>query len=112
MGGWILATALLGLAGPGPLPPYAESIRCAGLAEAASQASDGRSQEGRRLFDAAMFWGLAASEGGRKEGVAAGTFKSDQVSARLRAAGELAPGAAAKAELDACVARVPPLEAD
>ena len=106
-----MAVALaLGAAGQaGQLPPYAESIRCAGLAEAASAESDKDSEAGRKLFDAALFWGLAASEAGRKDGIPAATFSSDQIAARTRAAGELGPSnPGAAAELEACLARVPP----
>jgi hypothetical protein len=102
---------LLSAAGAaGPLPPYAESIRCAGLAEAESKRHKPMSAEGRRLYDAALFWGLAASEAARKDKRTAKVFTADQRRAAARAKRELrSEGRAAKAELDACLARVPPL---
>ena len=98
-------------AGPaGGLPPYADSIRCAALAEAAAEAASPSSDEGKRLFDAAIFWGMAASEGARKAKLPAARFTSDQSTAAAAARIELQKGdEAASAELSACLARVPPL---
>ena len=92
---------------PGPLPPYAESIRCAGLAEAAGAL---RPRE-RGLFDGALFWGLAASEAARKAKYSAKRFTRDQKRAAAAARRELkARGSSAEAELEACLARVPQLK--
>jgi hypothetical protein len=92
-----------------PLPPYADAIRCAGLMEAASNIAGPESAEGMRRFDHAIFWGMAASEAGRKEGVASSKFKQDQNDARTLAEGQLkAADPAAQTELDACTAQVRP----
>lgn len=102
----ILAALLL--AQQGPLPPYADSIRCAGLVEAADQieADEVRSKP---LYDAALFWGLAASERARKDGISSAGFKADQVRARETALAELKSGDAAAADATIeCVMKVPP----
>ena len=102
------AAALHGAAGK--LPPYAESIRCAGLAEAAAEAAASRKEE-RRMFDAAIFWGMAASEAGRKAGYPAARFTADQLAASAAAKAELrAKARGARSELRACLKRVPPLK--
>ena len=99
--------AVLLLAQAGQLPPYGESIRCAALAEAADQREDDEALS-HRYFDAAIFWGLAASERARQDGLASAQFTVDQERARAFALGELAadrPGPAQ--ELLDCLARVP-----
>lgn len=104
----MIALLALALVQQGELPPYADSIRCAGLSEAATKLATPDSDEWRKSFDAALFWGLAASERGQKDRVLATRFKADQVAAREKALGELKAGdAAAKAELAACLKRVP-----
>ena len=105
---FLLSAAALHGAG-GKLPPYAESIRCAGLAEAATEAATDRAEE-RRLFDAAIFWGMAASEAARKAKYPGERFTADQLSAAAAAKTELvAPAPGARAELAACLDRVPRL---
>lgn len=101
----LLFVLVLGSAKSEPAP-YADSIRCAGLAEAAldRQTGDGR----RKLFDTAMYWGLAASERARSEGISARRFTYDQKDAKERALRDLAAGTHAGRELDDCTARVPP----
>ena len=104
----LLGAAALHGAG-GELPPYSQSIRCAGLAEAAMKAGAAGAEE-RRLFEAAIFWGMAASEAARKAKYPSARFTADQLSAAAAAKAELqakAPGA--RVELAACLARVPPL---
>ena len=111
------AAALLAAAAPasgqapaGTLPPYAESIRCAGLAEAAARREKDGLGFGRANFDAAVFWGMAASEAARKDGLTGARFTADQEDAAARAAAELEAGSkAAGDELASCLARVPPL---
>jgi hypothetical protein len=95
----------------GKLPPYAESIRCAGLAEAAANLEPGGPAANRgAAFDAAIFWGMAASEAARKDGLSGERFTADQVEAAAKAERELrAPGTDALTELALCIARVPPL---
>jgi hypothetical protein len=106
----LLATTAAGAAPRDHLPPYTEGIRCAGLAEAAFGASDQASRRGRQLYDAAIFWGLAASEAARKAGLLAERFTRDQQEAAAKGRSDLAGGAPQPAaELEACLKRVPPL---
>jgi hypothetical protein len=96
----------------GKLPPYAESIRCAGLAEAAARREKDGLAPGKAAFDTAVFWGMAASEAARKDGLSGERFTKDQEAAAAKAATELdGPGSDALVELALCVARVPPLPA-
>lgn len=102
----MILVALL-LAQQEELPAYADSIRCAGLAEAADQleADEARS---RPLYDAALYWGLAASERARKDGIASATFKADQLRARETALKQLKSGDAdAAGAAIQCVMKVP-----
>jgi hypothetical protein len=103
---------LLGAAAPGkpagPLPPYPEALRCAGLTEAWTKQVDQKSAEWSERWDKAIFWGMAASEAGRKAKVSGSTFTADQVREAAKAGGELdARNEGALAELAACVERVP-----
>jgi hypothetical protein len=103
------AQAAGGTASAAGLPPYGQSIRCAGLAEGAARLTDPASAEGRRLYDAAIFWGLAASEAARDAKLPASRFTRDQKDAAKAGRAELesgSPGAAA--ELKACLDAVPP----
>lgn len=103
----MLALALLLVQQAGPLPPYAESIRCAALAEAAHRL-DKEGPEAARHYDAALFWGLAASERARNDGIAAPQFTADQERARGLALPDLAGGQPKPMqELLDCLARVP-----
>jgi hypothetical protein len=108
----VLAATAFGplMAAGAKLPPYAEALRCGGLTEAAASTGDPSSDAGRAAFDAAIFWGLAASEAARKAKLPAARFTSDQKDAAALARGQLeARSAAAWAELDACLKRVPPV---
>lgn len=101
------AIGALALAQQVALPEYASAIRCAGLVEAGDElvADEAASKP---LFDAAIFWGLAASERARKDGVSTQQFKADQERARAKALDELKredPGAGE--EIIDCVMRVP-----
>jgi hypothetical protein len=107
----VLATAPA-LAGPAaaegrpPLPPYTVSIRCAGLAEAAHEKAS--REEQHRLFDAAMFWGLAASDRARADGLTAAVFSADQQAAKTKGAEDLAKtDGKAVEELKVCLETVP-----
>ncbi len=105
-----LAVASTAAAKP-KLPPYPEALRCAALTEAWAKQVEVASDEGRKRFDGALFWGLAASDSARHARLTAAKFKQDQLDAGALAAAELArsdPKAAT--ELRACVARVPPLK--
>jgi len=92
-------------------PPYPEALRCAALTEAWTKQVEVTTAEGRKRFDAALFWGLAASESARHARLTAAKFKQDQIDAGALAAAELAGNdSRAAAELQGCVARVPPLK--
>jgi len=103
------ASAPAAAEGP-PLPPYPEALRCAALTEAAATLATGTAEEAPR-FDAAVFWGLAASESARKARLPSARFKQDQRESGAAALERLkAADAAAAAELEACRRRVPPVE--
>jgi hypothetical protein len=107
----MILTALLILAQQqGPLPEYPVSIRCAALAEAAHKL-DPDEVRTRPYFDAALYWGLAASERARKDGIASDAFKAEQIKARALAVTDLSGGTPGpKAELVECLAKVPNLK--
>ena len=92
---------LAGLVGAEPaqeneLVSYAEAVQCAGLTQAASELEGGESVEGKRLYDAALYWSLAA--------------EGDQTRARIAAVRRLsAEGAAGRAALRQCLQRTPNL---
>lgn len=95
------------------LPPYAESMRCSGLAEAATRREKDKVAVEAHLtnFDAAIFWGMAASDRARKDGLSGIRFTADQKEAALKARAELDAGSKAAAdELARCIARVPSLK--
>jgi hypothetical protein len=106
----LVAASSAGAAKP-KLPPYPEALRCAALTEAWTKQVEVLSDEGRKRFDAALFWGLAASDSARHARLTSAKFKQDQLDAGAVAAAEIAGNdARAAAELRACVARVPPLK--
>lgn len=89
---------------------YDESVRCAGLAQAASELEGGESGEGRRLYDAALFWSLTAMQMARSAARPPETAEADQTRARIRAVRELSAGEPdARTALDRCRARTPEL---
>ncbi len=90
--------------------PYAEVVRCAGLTQAASELEGGESDDGRALFDAALYWSLAASQAASAAGLAPVRADADQTRARILAVRQLgADSAEARAELQACRRRTPDL---
>ncbi|MFJ6023148.1 hypothetical protein ACIQC9_00950 [Brevundimonas sp. NPDC092305] len=94
---------------PEPLP-YEETVRCAGLTQAASELEGGESAEGRALSDAALYWSLTAAQAGVSVGRTATMAEADQTRARIRAVRELtANDEAARANLQRCRARTPHL---
>lgn len=96
----------------GPLPPYPEALRCAGLTEAWTKQLDQKSPEWSARWDKAIFWGMAASEAGHKAKVSGKSFEADQVREAAEAGTQLeARDEGALAELAACVDRVPDLPA-
>lgn len=95
---------------PARLTSYEETVRCAGLAQAASELEGGESAEGKALSDAALYWSLTAGQAA----VAAGKspIEADQAQslARRQAVRQLTAGdAEARAELDRCRRRTPDL---
>ena len=106
--------ALLSLTGVQSAPerplPYEEAVRCAGLAQAASELEGGESGEGRSLYDAALYWSLTATQSATAAGRTPAVAEADQTRARIRAVRELsATDAAARADLQRCRARTPRL---
>jgi hypothetical protein len=106
----IAAAAMLAAAAPPTkLPPYAYSLRCAGLAEAAAEAGKG-TPEGSRAYDAAIFWGMAASEAARKDKISGAQFTADQKREAATAAAQFQDAKhPAHEEFERCVSEVPPL---
>lgn len=110
---WMAMVAVMALgaqaARPAPLS-YDEAVRCAGLAQAASELEGGESEEGRGLSDAALYWSLAAMQSAQAGGRAASVAEADQTRARVRAVRELtADDAQARAALRRCRERTPRL---
>ena len=94
---------------PDPLP-YEETLRCAGLTQAASELEGGESAEGRALSDAALYWSLTAIQQAQIAGRSPAQAEAEQTRARLRAVRELtADDAAARTNLQRCRARTPNL---
>ena len=105
----ILALLLL-TAQQGPLPEYPVAIRCAALAGAAHR-QDKTGPKARAHFDALVFWSMATSERARKDGMTAARMEADLDKAGAGADAELKGGKAeARAELAACLAKVPNLK--
>lgn len=91
--------------------PYVEVVRCAGLTQAASELEGGESPEGRRLFDAALYWSLAASQAAMAGGRSPEEADTDQTRARILAVRQLGSGnAEARADLATCLRRTPALD--
>lgn len=105
-------SAVMSLAGQSAprLLPYEEVVRCAGLAQAASELEGGESREGRALYDAALYWSLTAVQAAQAAGRSTAATEADQTRARIRAVRELtADDAAARAALQRCRQRTPAL---
>ena len=91
--------------------PYIEVVRCAGLTQAASELEGGESTEGQTLFDAALYWSLAASQAAMAGGRSPMEADSDQTRARILAVSQLGSGnAQARTELATCRRRTPDLD--
>ena len=89
---------------------YDDSVRCAGLTQAASELEGGESGEGRALFDAALYWSLAAAQAADASGRGSAAADADQTRARILAVRQLSAGAAdARAALQRCRQRTPDL---
>lgn len=93
------------------LVSYDEAVRCAGLTQAASELEGGESAQGRRLYDAALYWSLAAMQAGTAAGKRASVAEADQTRARISAVRQLSADAAqARAALQRCQQKTPNLD--
>lgn len=92
------------------LVSYDEAVRCAGLAQAASEMEGGESNDGKALFDAALYWSLAAGQAAQVSGKTPAAADADQTRARILAVRQLNAGdETARADLSRCRARTPHL---
>jgi hypothetical protein len=92
------------------LMSYEQTVRCAGLTQAASELEGGESGRGQSLFDAALYWSLAATQAASASGRPAASADGDQTRARVTAVRELSDDdAGADAALQACLRRTPDL---
>ena len=106
----ILAGLALQASPQAGLVSYAEAVRCAGLTQAASELEGGESAEGRALYDAALYWSLAAMQAGTAAGKTSQAADADQTRARIQAVRQLSGGGAeVRAALARCRARAPDL---
>jgi len=93
------------------LVSYEEAVRCAGLTQAASELEGGESAEGKKLYDAALYWSLAAMQAGTAAGRTAAASEADQTRARIEAVRQLnAEAPAAQAALTRCRLKTPKLD--
>lgn len=106
-----LSLIALSLAEPqAGLVSYDEVVQCAGLTQAASELEGGESPEGRRLYDAALYWSLAAMQAATASGRSASVADADQAQARIAWVRRLAADSPeARAVLARCRARAPDL---
>ncbi len=105
-----LAAALSQAGAPTAPASYEAALRCAGLTQAASELEGGESREGRRLYDAALYWSLTLVQTAPAAGRGPEAVDRDQTRARIRAVRELAAeDPAALAELRGCRDRTPSL---
>ncbi len=89
---------------------YDEAVRCAGLTQAASELEGGESADGRALFDAALYWSLAAMQAATTSGRSTTAAEADQTRARIAAVRQLSAGSAeARATLLRCRQKTPHL---
>lgn len=93
------------------LVSYDEAVRCAGLTQAASELEGGESAQGRRLYDAALYWSLAAMQAATAAGKPAPAAEADQTRARIAAVRSLNGDASeARAALQRCQQKTPNLD--
>lgn len=110
----VFAALLLALAtqpqATGALLSYGDMVRCAGLTQAASELEGGETQQGRNLFDAALYWSLTATQAAAAAGRPPAQADADQTRARVEGVEAMNDGqAAAREALDLCLARTPNL---
>lgn len=105
-----LLVALQTAAAPARLMSYDDTVRCAGLTQAASEMEGGESAEGRALSDAALYWSLTAGQAAVTAGKTPAAADADQSRSRIRAVRELtASDSDARADLSRCRQRTPNL---
>ena len=105
------AVLMLQAAPSAGLVSYEEAVRCAGLTQAASELEGGESPEGRALYDAALYWSLAAMRAGTAAGRTSQAAENDQTRARIEGVRQLSADApAARAALRQCRERAPKLD--
>ena len=108
-----VVTAALAVLGPSQatrLVSYDEAVRCAGLTQAASELEGGESRYGRTLYDAALYWSLAAMQAAPASGRAPVAAENDQTRARLDSVKRLSAGETeARAVLQRCRQKTPRL---
>jgi hypothetical protein len=93
------------------LVSYEEAVRCAGLTQAASELEGGESVQGRRLYDAALYWSLAAMQAATAAGKPAPAAEADQTRARIAAVRLLnAETPEARTALQRCQQKTPNLD--
>lgn len=91
-------------------PTYAETLRCSGLTQAASELEGGESNEGQALYDAALYWSLTAIQSGQAARRPTATVEAEMTRARMQAVRELtAQNDAARDALQQCRDRTPSL---
>ena len=104
------ALAVLGPAQTTRLVSYDEAVRCAGLTQAASELEGGESRYGRSLYDAALYWSLAAMQAATASGRDPVAAENDQTRARLDSVKRLSAGETeARAVLNRCRQKTPRL---
>ena len=92
------------------LVSYDEAVRCAGLTQAASELEGGESRYGRALYDAALYWSLAAMQAATASGRDPVAAENDQTRARLDSVKRLSAGEAeAREVLQSCRQKTPRL---
>jgi len=107
----VTALAVLGQTAPTTrLVSYDEAVRCAGLTQAASELEGGESRYGRTLYDAALYWSLAAMQAATASGRDPVAAENDQTRARVDSVKRLSAGEAdARAVLQRCRQKTPRL---
>ncbi|WP_297801610.1 hypothetical protein [uncultured Brevundimonas sp.] len=89
---------------------YREVILCAGLTQAKSELEGGETTDGRRLYDAALYWSLTAIQLGGATGRPAERTEADMTQSRIHAVRQLNNrDAKALADLDKCLKSTPSL---
>ena len=92
------------------LVSYDEAVRCAGLTQAAAELEGGESRYGRALYDAALYWSLAAIQAATVAGRNPAVAEAEQTRARLDAVRRLSAGESeARAALQRCRQKAPQL---